>query len=95
MRWGVLAGKLAVVVALDVDPILGKWTSGIGRFRGPERAGEVVAEVEEARDAPALEVGDDLLEGGEVAVDVGEEGERGHNTFYYFRKRNLTIRKYR
>ena len=78
---GVLADQLAVVVALDLDPILRH--EELGGFGGPERAGEMVAEVEEALDAAALEVGDDLLEGGEVAVDVGEEGDFLHGSSCY------------
>ena len=48
-----------------------------GIFR-PERAGDAVAEVEDALHAPALEVGDYLLEGEQVAVGVGEQGDFLH-----------------
>jgi hypothetical protein len=51
----------------------------LGGLCRPERAGEVVAEVEDALHAAALEVGDELLEGGEVAVNVGEEGDFGYS----------------
>ncbi len=64
---------MAVVVALDMGPVLRY--QKLGSLGGPERAGEMVAEVEDTPDAPALEVVDDLLEGGEVAVDVGEESD--------------------
>ena len=44
----------------------------------PQRAGDAVAPVEDALHAAALQVGDDLLEGGQVAVDVREQGDFGH-----------------
>ena len=84
---GRLADQLAVVVAEDVDPILRH--EELGGLFGPERAGEVVAEVEDALDAAALQVGDDCLEGGEVAVDVGEEGEEARN--YYLVNDNIIL----
>ena len=76
MLGGRLADQLAVVIAEDLDPIL-RHEELSGLF-GPERAGEVVAEVEDALDAAALQVGSDCLEGGQVAVDVGEQSEGGH-----------------
>ena len=40
----------------------------------------MVAQVEDALHPPVLQVGDDLLEGREVAVDVGEQGDFLHRS---------------
>ncbi len=73
---GVLADQLPVVVAQDLGPILRH--QELGGLLGPQRARDVVAQVEDALHPSPLQVGNHLLEGRQVAVDVGEQGDFLH-----------------